>query len=74
MKRCPKCGHSQFIVTQHVTQTVVVDGSGSFVKQVTACDEVTHAADDDDIWMCENCSYDASGEEFNVTDQSQKGV
>lgn len=49
MKRCPKCGNETFIVTQHVTQSVIVDGNGNFIKEVSSCDEVTHNADDDDI-------------------------
>lgn len=65
MKICPKCGCSKFHVTQHVTQTVKVDGEGNFLKELTPCDEVTHATDDDDIWTCAQCGYDAIGYEFN---------
>ncbi len=66
MKRCPKCGSTQFVVTQHVTQSVVVDGNGNFVREISSCDEITHAADDEDIWDCEKCHYSAPGSEFNV--------
>lgn len=66
MKKCPKCGCTHFIVTYHVTQTVVVDGNGEFVREVTSCDEVTHRADDDDIWACEQCGHEAPGHEFNA--------
>lgn len=66
MKRCPKCGHERFIVTQHVTQTIIVDGNGAFEENVTYCDEVTHGAADDDVWVCEKCGYDAAGAEFNI--------
>lgn len=66
MKRCPKCGGTKFNVTYHVTQTVQVDGDGSFIKELTSCDEVTHKADDGDLWTCADCGYEAPGNEFNV--------
>ena len=65
MKICPKCGYSQFIVGQHVAQTVIVDGDGFFVEQLSACDEITHAADDDDLWECAKCHYNDAGRAFN---------
>lgn len=65
MKICPKCGHSQFIVTQHVTQSVLVDGNGEFIKEISACDQVTHSADNDDLWTCAKCLYYAAGSEFD---------
>lgn len=72
MKRCPKCGCSTFIVSQHVVQTVKVDGNGNFMSEVTSCDEVTHAADDDDIWQCSHCGFDAAGREFNVEENKNE--
>lgn len=69
MKICPKCGGQVFIVTQHVTQTVKVDGEGYFISEVSSCDEVTHAPDNDDIWQCEKCGFDAAGSEFEKGDQ-----
>lgn len=69
MKRCPSCGAEEFIVTQHVTQTVKVDSEGQFLEEVTSCDEVTHRADDDDMWECNKCGYNAPGREFNVTEE-----
>lgn len=72
MKVCPKCGCREFHVTQHVTQTVKVDGEGYFIKELTSCDEITHAADDDDIWTCAGCGYDAAGSEFNRSDEKEE--
>lgn len=72
MKVCPKCGCREFHVTQHVTQTVKVDGEGHFIKELTSCDEITHAADDDDIWTCAGCGYDAEGSEFNRSDEKEE--
>lgn len=66
MKRCPKCGNETFIVTQHVAQSVIVDSNGNFIKEVSSCDEVTHNADDDDIWNCTKCGYSDAGSAFNV--------
>lgn len=72
MKVCPKCGCREFHVTQHVTQTVKVDGEGHFIKELTSCDEITHAADDDDIWTCAGCGYDAAGSEFYRSDEKEE--
>lgn len=66
MKVCPKCGHKEFLVTWHVTQTELVDSDGDFIEAVTECDEVTHKADDSDIWTCNNCGYAAAGSEFEA--------
>lgn len=71
MKVCPKCGFREFYVTQHVTQTIKVDGDGYFLKEMTSCDEITHAADDDDMWTCVNCGYNAAGSEFNDSDKKE---
>ena len=65
LKKCPKCGSSYFYVTWHVAQTVEVDGAGNFIKQITYCDDVDHPADDDDLWTCAKCGYDAEGRKFN---------
>lgn len=70
MKRCPICGGEKFDVTYHVTQTVQVDGEGNFLKELTSCDEVTHRADDDDIWTCAGCGHDGPGREFNVQEET----
>ena len=64
MKICPKCGHDNFYVTAHVTQDWVVDGEGYFISSINDCVEVTHEPDDDDLWQCAGCGYEASGREF----------
>lgn len=66
MKMCPKCGAEEFIVTQHVAQTIIVDSNEQFVEEVSSCDGITHKADDDDLWTCNECGYNAAGHEFNV--------
>lgn len=66
MKRCPQYGNEHFAVTRHVTQTVLVNRDGFYEGTATSCDEVTHEADDDDIWNCTSCGYSAPGREFNV--------
>ena len=67
MKRCPKCGCKRFLVTQHVTQTVMVDDDGEFITEVTSCDEVLHAANNEDVWTCEQCGYADAGSAFSIT-------
>lgn len=64
MKICPKCGGKTFIVTPHVTQDWLVDENGEFLKCINECVEVTHKADNEDIWTCAGCGYEASGDEF----------
>lgn len=66
MKICPRCRCREFLVTWHVAQTERVDSDGDFIEEVTSCDEVLHKADDDDIWTCAGCEYDAPGSEFEA--------
>lgn len=70
-KVCPYCGCQRFYVTAHVTQDWIVDGNGTFEKCTTDCGEITHKPDDEDLWQCVDCGYDAAGAEFNNTDFSQ---
>ena len=65
-KRCPKCGSQSFLVTAHVTQDWIVDGNGNFLSCENECVETTHQPDDDDIWTCNNCGFNAPGKEFNI--------
>ena len=66
MKRCPNCGGKRFVVTAHVTQEWLVDANESFLQELTSCVEVTHEADDDDIWECAECEYSDAGRAFNI--------
>lgn len=70
MKRCPRCGCTEFFVTAHVAQDWRVDKNGNFVEELNTCIEVTHFPDDDDIWDCAECGYSNSGETFNVKENS----
>ena len=49
---CPKCGNTTFITTAHVTQTWLVDEDGDFIEAKYDCDEVTHAPDAEDLFIC----------------------
>ena len=60
---CPVCGNEKFHATAHVTQTWLVDAKGSFVEEVTSCDEVTHQPNDEDIWHCTSCGWSGAGYE-----------
>ena len=64
-KICPKCGGKEFIVTAHVTQDWLVDEDGCYEETITPYIETVHEPDDDDLWECKNCGYDAPGKEFN---------
>ena len=69
MKRCPRCGHTEFFATAHVAQGWRVDKNGDFIEESNSCMEVTHFPDDDDIWDCANCDYSDIGEHFNVEEE-----
>lgn len=66
MKKCPKCGHEEFIVSAHVVQDWLVDKYGTFEKEICACTDVAHFPDDDDLWTCDKCGYEAEGSKFNI--------
>ena len=70
MKKCPKCGHSKFYVTAHVTQDWLVDENENHLETQNECVEITHKPDDEDVWVCEECGYDASGKEFNIKEEN----
>jgi ribosomal protein S27AE len=69
MRKCPNCGSKRFIVGVHVVQEWIVN-------EFELCDEVyndfvdiTHMADDQDIWQCVECGYHAIGEKFYIEDE-----
>lgn len=66
MKRCPMCGHDQFITAGHVVQKWLVDDCGLCIEVLDDCICVTHEANDDDIWECAKCGYACAGKCFNV--------
>lgn len=66
MKKCPRCGSMSFYVSAHVVQDWKVNEHGDFIEVVDECVEVIHQPNDDDIWYCANCYYEAPGEQFNV--------
>lgn len=66
MKRCPNCGGKRFVVTAHVTQDWVVDENEDWLNTYNECCVVVHQPDDDDLWECYECGYDAAGSKFNV--------
>ena len=66
MKKCPKCGCKEFYVSAHVIQDWLVDSNGDFIRTENECATVAHFPEDDDIWQCADCGYDAEGSEFNL--------
>ena len=71
MKRCPQCGHTEFLVTAHVTQDWRVDENGDYIITEIDCVDVTHWPDDDDIWECTKCGYSDPGDQFNVKEDAE---
>ena len=61
---CPRCGGGRFIVSARVTQDWVVNEYGNFEEELNMRTQVEESPDDDDIWQCEKCGYDALGSEF----------
>lgn len=76
VKRCPKCKATHFLVTAHVTQDWEVDENGNVLNISADCTEVTHEPNDDDVWTCAECGYDAAGSEFNcaIADKTQSDL
>ena len=66
MKKCPKCGCEKFVITAHVTQEWIVDANGSYIETIDDCVDVTHYADNDDIWQCFDCYHEAPGRDFEI--------
>ena len=69
MKKCPKCGCKEFYVSAHVVQDWLVDTNGDYLSTVEECATVAHFPDDDDIWQCADCGYDAEGKEFEIEEE-----
>lgn len=65
---CPKCGNARFYVLAHIVQEWKVDEYGNFQDVKAECTDVTHRPDDEDMWVCTNCGYDAAGNEFIVSE------
>lgn len=65
--RCPRCGGKTFCATAHVTQDWELDDSGTFVRCLNDCIEVTHEPDREDVWDCKTCGYSDAGEKFVTT-------
>jgi len=61
---CPKCSGKKFSATAHVCQDWMVDKYGAFIETIENCSQVIHRPNDDDVWACLDCGYDAAGGEF----------
>lgn len=66
MKVCPKCGGKKFVVTAHVTEDWLVDEEGNWLDTRSSCNDVTHNPDNNDIWVCDACGYEAAGSDFEM--------
>lgn len=69
MKKCPKCGCKEFYVTANVAQDWLVDSDGYYIKTIENCASVIHFPNDEDIWQCADCGYDAEGKEFEIEEE-----
>jgi len=68
--QCPKCGGKTFSSTAHVTQDWMLDEHGEFMESISNCVDVTHRPNDDDLWQCLGCDYNAAGSNFRVGGES----
>lgn len=66
MKMCPKCGNKTFNVAAHIVQEWEVDENENFIKVTEDCICVSHYPDNEDVWICAKCGYNAAGEQFEV--------
>lgn len=64
IKRCPQCGAESFYVSAHIVQGWKVNSHGTFLETIDECSEVTHTPNNDDLWTCANCGFQALGSEF----------
>ena len=64
--QCPKCGEKTFSSTAHVTQDWMLNDHGEFMESISNCIDVTHRPNDDDLWQCLSCEYNATGSKFRV--------
>ena len=64
-KQCPKCGGLKFSASAHVVQTWKLDCIGKYDKTIEDCTDVTHRPDNDDLWHCQECGYEAPGKQFD---------
>ncbi len=44
----------------------MVDEDEQYISTISECDDILHAPDDNDIWECDNCGYNAAGSKFNI--------
>ena len=65
-RACPRCGCTEFLVTAHVAQGWRVGPDGDFIECTNECEEVDHQPDDEDVWACAKCGYDAAGADFRA--------
>jgi len=63
IKKCPKCGATEFVVSDHVG---FAGTNEDFVEDRNSRIDVLHKSDDDDIWQCGKCGYTAPEAEFNT--------
>ena len=73
MKRCMKCGFEEFCVDAHVVQNWLVDTNGEYIATMDKFVAVSHAPNDDDIWVCKRCGHAAIGYAFNV-EEGDEGI
>ena len=65
-KICPKCKNRKFFVIAHVAQEWEVDEKGNFLECTNECLQVTHSPDDDDLWRCAKCGFEAQGGNMKI--------
>ena len=69
MRICPKCGGKQFVTTGHVVQKWLVDECGLCTNVLDDCICVTYYPDNQNVWTCFSCGYEAAGQEFWVDEE-----
>ena len=62
--KCPKCGGKKFSTTAHVCQDWMIDEDAEFIETISECIQVTHKPDEDNLWSCLECDYEAAGSAF----------
>lgn len=64
-KKCPKCGNASFYANAHIVQGWLVDENGEWTATTEECVETIHEPDNDDLWTCASCGFEAPGSAFD---------
>lgn len=63
MKKCPRCGNTEFYVEVKTEEIWLVDGEGSLISVTDGCSYVEEF-NPNDFWECSECGFEGYGDDF----------